>query len=35
MDQHQRRVDITDLQVHGLGSPQSGCIEQHQDGAVS
>jgi hypothetical protein len=21
--------------VHGFGSPQSGCIEQHQDGAVS
>src|SRR4051812_6502785 len=35
MNQHQRAIYVGDLQVHGFGSPQSGCIQQHQQGAVS
>jgi hypothetical protein len=34
MDQHERRIDVANLQVDGFGSPQPGRIKQHQDRAV-
>jgi hypothetical protein len=34
MDQHERRIDVANLQVDGFGSPQSGRIKQHQHCAV-
>jgi hypothetical protein len=34
MDQHERRIDIANLQVDGFGSPQAGRIKQHQHRTV-
>jgi len=34
MDQHERRIDVANLQVDGFGSPQSGRIKQDQDRTV-